>query len=91
MLTHVVAAQVFGQHRQRLTFEDGVAGQIDVARLVAFECVLAALADPGHARAIVVGRKRRQIKSRPNCNGARSDLRCAPSRTYATRDISELE
>lgn len=46
MLKDVVAVEVVGPHRLRLTFEDGVAGEVDVARLVAFEGVFAPLADP---------------------------------------------
>lgn len=51
MLEDVVAVEVTGQHRLlRLTFEEGVSGEVDVARLVAFEGVFAPLADPEQFR-----------------------------------------
>ena len=46
MLKDVVAVEVIGPHRLRLTFEDGVSGEVEVAWLVAFEGVFAPLADP---------------------------------------------
>ena len=46
MLKDIVAVELVGPHRLRLTFEDGVAGEVDVARLVRFEGVFAPLADP---------------------------------------------
>ena len=41
-------------HRLRLTFEDGVSGEVDVARLVAFAGVFAPLADPDQFSAVQV-------------------------------------
>lgn len=46
MLKDIAAAEALPSHRLRLRFEDGVEGEVDVARLVRFEGVLAALADP---------------------------------------------
>ena len=54
MLKDVVAVEVVGPHRLCLTFEDGVSGAVDVARLVAFEGVFASLADPEQFRAVRV-------------------------------------
>ena len=52
MLKDVVAVEITGPHRLRLTFEDGVAGEGDVARLVAFEGVFAPLADAEQFRTV---------------------------------------
>ena len=49
-----VAVEMTGPHRLRLTFEDGVSGEVDVARLVAFEGVFAPLADPEQFRTVCV-------------------------------------
>lgn len=54
MLKDVVAVEITGPHRLRLTFEDGVAGEVDVARLVALEGVFAPLADPEQFRTVRV-------------------------------------
>lgn len=56
MLKDVVAVEVVGPHRLRLTFEDGVSGEVDVARLVAFEGVFAPLVDPDQFSAVQVSR-----------------------------------
>jgi hypothetical protein len=53
MLKDVVEARTAGGYRLWLRFEDGVSGEVDVARLVPFEGVFAALSDPvrfGEAR-----------------------------------------
>lgn len=42
----IVAAEALPGCRLRLRFEDGVEGEVGLARLVRFEGVLAALADP---------------------------------------------
>ena len=46
MIPEVTSAHVVGLHRLRLTFRDGATGEIDVAKHVPFEGVLAGLADP---------------------------------------------
>lgn len=46
MLQDIVEVEVVGAHRLRLRFEDGAEGEIDVASLVRFEGVFAALRDP---------------------------------------------
>jgi hypothetical protein len=54
MLKDVVAVEVVGPHRLRLTFEDGLSGEVDVAGLVAFEGVFSPLADPERFREVRV-------------------------------------
>ncbi len=54
MLKDIVAAEALPDHRLRLTFEDGISGEVDVAALVAFEGVFAPLADPAHFKAVSV-------------------------------------
>jgi hypothetical protein len=51
MLKDVVAVGCVEPCRLRLTFEDGVSGEVDVARLVPFEGVFAPLRDPASFRA----------------------------------------
>jgi hypothetical protein len=46
MLVDVVQAEALEEHRLRLTFEDGVHGVVDVARLVSFHGVFEPLRDP---------------------------------------------
>lgn len=46
MLEDVVEVRVVGDHRLRLSFEDGAEGEIDVAAIVPFEGVFAPLRDP---------------------------------------------
>lgn len=45
MLRDVVAVQVVGPHRLRLRFDDGIEGEIDVAREVSFDGVFEPLKD----------------------------------------------
>jgi hypothetical protein len=54
MLKDVVAVEALEPYRLRLVFEDGVAGEVDVARLVPFEGVFAPLRDPAGFRAVRV-------------------------------------
>jgi hypothetical protein len=54
MLKDVVAVEALEPYRLRLVFEDGVAGEVDVARLVRFEGVFAPLSDPAGFRAVRV-------------------------------------
>jgi Protein of unknown function (DUF2442) len=54
MLKDVVAVEVLEPCRLRLVFEDGVSGEVDVARLVAIEGVFAPLGDPACFRAVRV-------------------------------------
>ena len=54
MLKDVVAVEALEPYRLRLVFEDGVAGEVDVARLVRFEGVFAPLSDPASFRAVRV-------------------------------------
>lgn len=54
MLKDVVAVEALEPYRLRLVFEDGVAGEVDVARLVPFEGVFAALSDSASFRAVRV-------------------------------------
>lgn len=46
MLKDIVAAEPLGGHRLKLRFEDGVEGELDVGRLIAFDGVFAPLEDP---------------------------------------------
>lgn len=46
MLKDVVEARPAGDYRLWLRFEDGVTGEVDIADLVPFEGVFAALRDP---------------------------------------------
>lgn len=45
MLRDVAAVQVVGPHRLRLRFDDGIEGEIDVAREVSFDGVFEPLRD----------------------------------------------
>lgn len=54
MLKDVVVIEALEPHRLRLEFEDGVAGEVDLARLVRFEGVFAPLRDPASFRAVRV-------------------------------------
>lgn len=46
MLKDIVEARATGGHRLFLRFEDGVSGEIDLGKLVAFKGVFAPLQDP---------------------------------------------
>lgn len=46
MLKDIVEARPLGQHRLFLRFEDGVQGEVDIARMIPFTGILAPLADP---------------------------------------------
>jgi hypothetical protein len=46
MLRDIVTVQPKGNYRLRLRFDDGVEGEIDVAAMLPFEGVFAALRDP---------------------------------------------
>lgn len=46
MLKDIVEARPLVQHRLFLRFEDGVEGEIDIAKIVRFTGILAPLADP---------------------------------------------
>ena len=46
MLKDVTDVEAIGGHRLRLRFEDGVEGEIDVAKVVPFEGIFASLRDP---------------------------------------------
>jgi len=46
MLKDVVEVEAIGDYRLRVEFEDGVAGEVDVAAIVPFEGVFAPLRDP---------------------------------------------
>jgi hypothetical protein len=52
MLKDVVAVEALEAYRLRLVLEDGVTGEVDVARLVRFEGVFAPLLDPASFRAV---------------------------------------
>jgi hypothetical protein len=54
MLKDVVAVEALEPYRLRVTFEDGVSGEVDLAALVAFEGVFAPLRDPERFRAVRV-------------------------------------
>ena len=47
MLVDVVQVEVLEPYRLRLRFADGLTGEVDVAQLVRFEGVFAALQSPG--------------------------------------------
>lgn len=46
MLKDIIEARATGGHRLFLRFEDGVSGEIDLGKLVAFKGVFAPLQDP---------------------------------------------
>lgn len=46
MLKDIIEARATGVHKLFLRFEDGVSGEIDLGKLVAFEGVFAPLQDP---------------------------------------------
>ena len=46
MMIDVIEVRPMGEHRVFIRFEDGVQGEIDIAELIAFEGVFAALRDP---------------------------------------------
>jgi Protein of unknown function (DUF2442) len=54
MLKDVVKVGAAGDYRLRVEFEDGVAGEIDVAQIVPFEGIFAPLRDPKLFRAVAV-------------------------------------
>lgn len=87
MLKDVVAVEVLEPYRLRLTFEDGVAGEVDLARLVGFEGVFAPLRDPASFRAVRVepgGRHDRvaeRRRPRPGRALRRGDRRAGRSET----------
>ena len=54
MLKDVVAVEALEPYRLRLMFEDGVSGEVDLARLIRFEGVFAPLRDPESFRAVRV-------------------------------------
>ncbi len=54
MLKDVVGVEATGEYRLHVEFEDGVAGEVDVAALVPFEGVFAPLRDRKLFRAVAV-------------------------------------
>jgi hypothetical protein len=54
MLKEVVAVEALEPYRLRMTFEDGVTGEVDLTVLVPFEGVFAPLRDPDRFRAVAV-------------------------------------
>jgi hypothetical protein len=54
MLKDVVAVEVLDDYRVRLRFEDGVEGEVDLARVLTFEGVFASLTDRGEFRKVAV-------------------------------------
>ena len=54
MLRDVVEARPVGAYRVYLRFDDGVAGEIDLAALITFDGVFAPLRDPQHFRELRV-------------------------------------
>ena len=46
MLKDIVEGRPLGQHRLFLRFEDGVQGEVDIAKMIDFTGILAPLADP---------------------------------------------
>ncbi len=46
MIRELVAVEVTGSHRLRISFADGVEGELDVSKLVPFDGVFAPLRDP---------------------------------------------
>ena len=46
MLKDVTEVEAIGSHRLRLRFEDGLEGEIDIAKIVPFEGIFAPLRDP---------------------------------------------
>jgi hypothetical protein len=54
MLVDVTEVRALDGHRVFIRFEDGVQGEVDIAELVAFDGVFAALRDPAHFAAVRV-------------------------------------
>jgi hypothetical protein len=52
MLKDVIKVEAMGDYRLHVEFEDGAAGEIDVAAIVPFEGVFAPLRDPKLFRAV---------------------------------------
>lgn len=48
MIPRVVSVWTTGPHRLRVTFDDGVAGELDFSRFLRFEGVLAPLREPAY-------------------------------------------
>ena len=57
MLKDVVEAELVGDHRLRLRFEDGAGGEVDLSTVVPFEDVFAPLRDPAVIAAVHVNRE----------------------------------
>jgi Protein of unknown function (DUF2442) len=70
MLKDVVEVRAVGDHRLRLSFEDGAEGEIDVATIVSFEGVFAPLRDP---KAFAAGKVDRELGTVRWPNGADLD------------------
>jgi len=54
MLKDIIEARATGVHKLFLRFEDGVSGEIDLGKLVAFEGVFAPLQDPAELAKVQV-------------------------------------
>ena len=54
MLKDIVEARATGGHRLQIRFEDGVEGEIDLAKLVEFKGVFEALEDPAEVARVRV-------------------------------------
>jgi uncharacterized protein DUF2442 len=57
MLRDIIEAKVVGDHRLALTFDDGVRGEVDVAEMVPFEGVFAALRSQEEFARVFVNRE----------------------------------
>jgi hypothetical protein len=57
MLRDIVEARATGDHRLYLRFEDGVAGEIDLKKLVEFKGVFSLLEDPEEVARVEVDRE----------------------------------
>lgn len=54
MLKDIVEARPLGGYRIHIRFEDGAEGEVDLAKLVEFKGVFAALRDPQEVRKVAV-------------------------------------
>ena len=62
MLRDVTHVQHLGGHRLRIAFDDGVEGEIDLARHLTFDGVFAPLADPSFVAQVAVDPEVRTLR-----------------------------
>ena len=62
MLREVSAVRPLGGHRLRITFDDGIEGEVDLARHLTFDGVFAPLADPAYFAKVSVDPEVRALR-----------------------------